>query len=112
MITTERESTIWVRWPIMLEWGSTGDITDVKVAAMDNPDDRPASSDLEDATIIDEEHELFRTEPEIGIIVGPANGERLADLEHDGTPQDKQLWVAIGTASEWVLERAGVWEIT
>lgn len=90
MIETERESTVWVRWPLAIQWGDTSDLEDLQVAAIDQPDDRP--NVWIDATLIDEQHPLFRDQVEIAVLAGPADGDRPADLEHDG-PGDYALWV-------------------
>ena len=109
MISTERESTVYARVPVSVEWGDLGDITQQQVAVTEQPDARPAgwvTVDLAD----NDQHALWRGQPELVFLVGPVGGEREADVTHDGEG-DYALWAAIGTVSEWITERVGVWEV-
>lgn len=113
MITTERESTVYARWPISLAHGSLSDIETAEVAAMSDPDARPASTDLVAATVVAaDDPDLGRGVNDVLVLVGPAGGKRAADVTHGGGVADYQMWVAITTADEYILERAGTWEVT
>lgn len=113
MITTERESTVYARWQLTLTHGSLTDIETAEVAAMSDPDTRPGGSDLMSANLVAaDDPDLGRGVNDVIVLVGPANGKREAQVTHDGVAQDYQLWVAVTTADEYILERAGTWEVT
>lgn len=109
MITTERESTVWVRWPLTISWGDLADLDEIQVAAVADPDERPTA--WVDATIIDTTHPLWRGSREIAVRVGPTGGDRPADLVHDG-PGVMQLWTRWQSADEAVTARSAMWEVT
>lgn len=109
-VALERESTKAVRFPITFNYGGPNDLTEHQVAMNPvDPDTRPESWVTADLIEPDDPN-LGRGQDELAVTVGPANGERPADLEHDG-PGDYQLWVAVGTADQWIVERAGVLEV-
>jgi len=105
-VSLERESTKAVRFPVSFNYGGPDDLTDYLVAMNPaDPDTRPGSWISADLIGPDDPN-LGRGATELSVTVGPENGERPADLEHDG-PGDYQLWVAIGTVDQWIVERAG-----
>lgn len=116
MITTERESTIYARVSLDPAWGNISDITEQMIAAMPDPDERP--DNWVTATLVTDGHDLYRDEPELAVLIGPpeADDERSAELRHTVGPTDEpadyQLWVAIGTSTEWIVQRVGTWEVT
>ena len=111
-VIVERESTKAVRFPIEFQYGGLSDLTDSLVAMSSaDPEDRPSSEDWATADVIAaDDPTLGRGQDELSILVGPDSGERPADLKHDG-PGDYQLWVALGTVDQWIVERAGVLEV-
>ena len=114
MITTERESTVYVRWPLSIEYGAEdgSDIQELHVAAKNDPDIRPNSEEWQEAKLIQPEDEgLGRGSLDLAILLGPAtDAERPADLTHDGEG-DYQLWIKLNTTDESIVERAGTWEV-
>jgi hypothetical protein len=111
MISTERETTAYIRFPIVIEYGADdgSDLTTLQVAATSDPEARPSA--WATATLIPAEgNSLSRGTLDIVVLAGPVNGERNADLEHAGVG-DYQLWTAIGTADEYIVERSAVWEV-
>ena len=117
MITTERESTVYARIPLTVEWGSLTDITETLVAAEDDPDTRP-SGWVAAILIENDTHPLWRGQEEVAVLIGPPepDDERTAQLRHSvgsvDSPKTYQLWAAIGTEDEWIVDRVGVWEVT
>ena len=107
MITTERESTVYARWPLDLteldgvESSETIDKIEVAATDEDTPDQRPGQW-----TAVDD-----FTDAQIRVLIGPDQGERPATLTHDG-PGGYQLWLAITTPDEHIVERTTVWEVT
>ena len=116
MITTERESTVYARIPLTVEWGTFTDITDTLVAAEDDPDTRP-SGWVTALLVTSDDHPLWRGQEEVLVLIGPPveDDERSAQLRHNvesgGSPKTYQLWAAIGTENEWIVDRVGVWEV-
>lgn len=112
MITTERESTVWARLPLTVNYGTVEDITTRHVACINgDPDTRPEPSDWEDLTLIEPgDVALGRGILELAVLVGPSDGERAATLEHDG-PGVYQIWTALATTDEYKVQRVGVWEV-
>ena len=111
MISTERESTVYVRVPVSVEWGDLGDIQTQQVAVTAEPDARPSSWVTVDLAANDQ-HQLWRGQPELVFLGGPveAESERTADVEHAGAG-DYQMFAAVGTVNEWIVERVGVWTV-
>ena len=113
MISTERETTTWARWPLTINHGDAADLETVEVAAVSDPDLRPGDTDWVAATVTTEQHDLWREDqgPEVVLLVGPASGERVADLQHDGEGS-LQVWTRWQTADESVVERSATWEVS
>ena len=110
MISTERESTVYVRVPVFVEWGELSDVTDQQVAVTVQPDARPSGWVTVDL-VTSSENPLWRGKPELVFLGGPVGGEKVADVVHDGDG-DYQIWAAATTASEHLVARVGVWEVT
>lgn len=113
MIKTERESTVYTRFKMQINYGQLSDVTVRKVAAMADQDARPTEQNFVNATVIQpDDQTLGRGELDLAVKVGPAeNAQRPADVTHVGKGV-YQLWGALGTDEEYILERVGLWEVT
>ena len=111
MISTERESTIYARWPLTVHWGDVDDLVRIQVAAVAGPTDRPSEQDWVDVEVVGEEDPRYRDRLDVIVLVGPAGGERPAELTHDGVG-DYSLWTRWSSTSEHVESPSAVWEVT
>jgi len=109
-VMLERESTKAVRFPIQFNYGGPEDLTDHQVALHPrDPEVRP-SSWVSAMLVSPDDPNLGRGKHELSVVIGPDGGQRPADITHDG-PGDYQLWVALGTVDQWIIERAGILEV-